>query len=89
MKPFSSIPLITIILTHSLSGEAQQESLLPPLQIQTPHTQEYLREETAPILPQLGFPRNPYTEIQRPFPQAPVAPQYILDPHTNQYRRIL
>lgn len=85
------VPLIGLCLLHlSVSGEAQNLPSLEQMQQEnTMRTREYTREESIPVLPQIHIEGNPYTEIRRPFRDSPVAPQYIFDPHTNQYRRIM
>lgn len=85
------IPLVGICLLSSpFLSDAQGLPSLEQMQAETERQlREYTREESLPVLPQIRIEGNPYTEIQRPFRDSPVAPQFILDPHTGQYRRIL
>ena len=85
------IPLVGICLLHlSISAESQELPSLDQMQRETEQRiREYTREESLPVLPQIRIEGNPYTEIQKPFRDSPVAPQYILDPSTNQFKRIM
>lgn len=46
------------------------------------------REDFLPVLPQVQIQGDPYTEVQKPFADSPLSPQYLFDPHEGQYRRI-
>lgn len=87
------IPLIGLcLLSVPFLPEAQSQNIqyFDQMQQDTEHQlREYATPRDPPMLPQIQLHGNPFTTIQKPFPDSPLSPQYILNPHTGNYQRIM
>ena len=87
MNTYRTTPLAITLLALSLSTQA---SSLDQLRYETETAiRQHTESPSIPvIIPQIHIQGDPYRTPIRPYPNNPTAPQYLINPHTNQIEQI-